>query len=186
MVFLTGLRGSVFPHARSLGDQPELEEAAPGVRRRITRAQERLFISRAVVRSAWARRPRNPGSRFLDEPGRPGRLAPAPKAAQTRWGSRTSPAGRRRGSSPTSGRAAELLPAMPVVRAERRGGQTRARDPSLEPGDRVLPTPFGAGHRGRLEVLSPKAVASTSAQGQAAAAQVRACGEALATPVVEQ
>ena len=76
VVFLTGLEDGVFPHSRSLGDQPELEEERRLAYVGVTRARERLYVSRAVVRSAWGAPAHNPASRFLDElPGRPRRLA---------------------------------------------------------------------------------------------------------------
>ena len=53
VVFLTGLEDGVFPHSRSLGDQPELEEERRLAYVGVTRARERLYISRAVVRSVW-------------------------------------------------------------------------------------------------------------------------------------
>src|SRR3954447_14548558 len=86
VVFLTGLEDGVFPHARALGDQPELEEERRLAYVGVTRARERLSLSRAVVRSAWGAPSHNPGSRFLDE--LPVDLVDwrRTEAAQTRWG----------------------------------------------------------------------------------------------------
>ncbi|HLZ36934.1 MAG TPA: DNA helicase PcrA, partial [Mycobacteriales bacterium] len=67
VVFLTGLEDGVFPHSRSLGDQPELEEERRLAYVGVTRAQQRLYVSRAVIRSAWGAPAHNPASRFLDE-----------------------------------------------------------------------------------------------------------------------
>ena len=67
VVFLTGLEDGVFPHQRSLGDQPELEEERRLAYVGLTRAEQRLYVSRAVVRSAWGAPSHNPASRFLDE-----------------------------------------------------------------------------------------------------------------------
>ncbi len=67
VVFLTGLEDGVFPHQRSLGDQPELEEERRLAYVGVTRAQRRLYVSRAVVRSAWGAPSHNPPSRFIDE-----------------------------------------------------------------------------------------------------------------------
>ncbi|MGH3472675.1 MAG: DNA helicase PcrA, partial [Nocardioidaceae bacterium] len=53
VVFLTGLEDGIFPHARSVGDQTELEEERRLAYVGLTRARERLYVSRAVVRSAW-------------------------------------------------------------------------------------------------------------------------------------
>ena len=77
VVFLTGLEDGIFPHSRSLGgDPPELEEERRLAYVGVTRARERLYVSRAVVRSAWGAPEPQPG---LPVPrraaGRPRRLA---------------------------------------------------------------------------------------------------------------
>ena len=86
VVFLTGLEDGVFPHQRSLGDQPELEEERRLAYVGVTRAQQRLYVSRAMVRSAWGAPSHNPASRFLDE--LPVDLVDWRRTAaeQTRWG----------------------------------------------------------------------------------------------------
>ena len=67
VVFLTGLEDGTFPHLRSLGDPKELEEERRLAYVGITRARERLHLSRAALRSAWGAPQYFPGSRFLDE-----------------------------------------------------------------------------------------------------------------------
>jgi DNA helicase-2/ATP-dependent DNA helicase PcrA len=67
VVFLTGLEDGVFPHLRSLGNNRELEEERRLAYVGITRARHRLYISRAVTRSAWGQPQYNPASRFLEE-----------------------------------------------------------------------------------------------------------------------
>ncbi|MDR6862470.1 DNA helicase PcrA [Phycicoccus sp. 3266] len=67
VVFLTGLEDGTFPHLRALGDPKELEEERRLAYVGITRARERLHLSRAAVRSAWGAPQYNPPSRFLDE-----------------------------------------------------------------------------------------------------------------------
>jgi DNA helicase-2/ATP-dependent DNA helicase PcrA len=67
VVFLTGLEDGVFPHMRSMTDNKELEEERRLAYVGITRARERLYISRALSRSAWGAPSYNPPSRFLDE-----------------------------------------------------------------------------------------------------------------------
>jgi DNA helicase-2/ATP-dependent DNA helicase PcrA len=52
---------------RSLGDSKELEEERRLAYVGITRARERLYVSRAIVRSAWGAPSYNPPSRFLEE-----------------------------------------------------------------------------------------------------------------------
>ena len=66
-VFLTGLEDGVFPHSRSLDDGAELEEERRLAYVGLTRARERLYLSRALVRSAWGAPAHNPASRFLGE-----------------------------------------------------------------------------------------------------------------------
>ena len=67
VVFLTGMEDSVFPHARSLGDPVELAEERRLAYVGITRARERLYLSRARTRFAWGAPASNPPSRFLAE-----------------------------------------------------------------------------------------------------------------------
>ncbi|MDG4763791.1 DNA helicase PcrA [Solwaraspora sp. WMMD406] len=67
VVFLTGLEDGVFPHLRALGDTRELEEERRLAYVGITRARQRLHLSRAVTRSAWGQPAYNPPSRFLAE-----------------------------------------------------------------------------------------------------------------------
>ncbi|WP_433283375.1 DNA helicase PcrA [Micromonospora sp. CA-244673] len=67
VVFLSGLEDGVFPHLRSLGDTRELEEERRLAYVGITRARQRLYLSRAVTRSAWGAPAYNPPSRFLEE-----------------------------------------------------------------------------------------------------------------------
>ncbi len=67
VVFLTGLEDGVFPHMRSLGDPRELEEERRLAYVGVTRARERLYLTRAVTRSAWGSPSFNPPSRFWEE-----------------------------------------------------------------------------------------------------------------------
>ena len=66
-VFLTGMEDGVFPHSRTLGDNDEVEEERRLAYVGLTRARERLYISRAEYRSTWGAPNYNPPSRFLDE-----------------------------------------------------------------------------------------------------------------------
>ncbi|MFA7324296.1 MAG: DNA helicase PcrA [Candidatus Nanopelagicales bacterium] len=67
VVFLTGMEDGVFPHMRSLSDPKELEEERRLAYVGITRARERLYLSRSMMRSAWGAPAYNPASRFFDE-----------------------------------------------------------------------------------------------------------------------
>ena len=137
VVFLTGLEDGVFPHQRSLGDPTELEEERRLAYVGITRAQERLYLSRSVVRSAWGTPQHYPASRFLEEV--PTELVD--------W--------RREESTVTS------VPAIASVAA-----RSSARSPGnrvvihLEPGDRVTHDSFGMGTVVAVEGAGERAVAS--------------------------
>jgi DNA helicase II / ATP-dependent DNA helicase PcrA len=67
VVFLTGLEDGVFPHMRSMSDIKELEEERRLAYVGITRAQQRLYVSRAVLRSSWGAPQAYPASRFVEE-----------------------------------------------------------------------------------------------------------------------
>ena len=66
-VFLTGMEDGIFPHNRTLGERDELEEERRLAYVGLTRAQKRLYLTRAEYRSAWGAPSYNPASRFLDE-----------------------------------------------------------------------------------------------------------------------
>ncbi|WP_291473082.1 UvrD-helicase domain-containing protein [Corynebacterium sp.] len=67
VVFLTGWEDGQFPHQRALGDPTELSEERRLAYVGITRARQRLYLSRAMTRSSWGTPSNNPPSRFLDE-----------------------------------------------------------------------------------------------------------------------
>ncbi|MFD8260139.1 DNA helicase PcrA [Streptomyces griseoluteus] len=67
VVFLTGMEDGVFPHMRALNQTKELEEERRLAYVGITRARERLYLTRAALRSAWGQPSYNPPSRFLEE-----------------------------------------------------------------------------------------------------------------------
>ncbi|MDO9457496.1 3'-5' exonuclease, partial [Nocardioides sp.] len=165
-VFLTGLEDGVFPHSRSLGDRPELEEERRLAYVGITRARERLYISRAVVRSAWGAPSHNPASRFLDE--LPVDLVDwrRTEAAQTRWGrpdlAASSPAYGGGGGGfgqPTAAGRRHFSAAAARADAEAKSIRNR-KIPSLEPGDRVTHDSFGLGTVVALEGQGDKTIAS--------------------------
>jgi DNA helicase-2/ATP-dependent DNA helicase PcrA len=67
VVFVTGWEDGMFPHMRSLADPGELSEERRLAYVGITRARQRLYVSRAKVRSSWGQPMLNPESRFLRE-----------------------------------------------------------------------------------------------------------------------
>jgi DNA helicase-2/ATP-dependent DNA helicase PcrA len=67
VVFLTGMEENVFPHERAINDDRELEEERRLAYVGITRARERLYLTRAVARAWWGRPAYHKESRFLAE-----------------------------------------------------------------------------------------------------------------------
>ncbi len=137
VVFLTGLEDGVFPHQRSLADPTELEEERRLAYVGITRAQQRLYLSRSTVRSAWGAPQAYPASRFLEE---------IPEALLD-W--------RRLESTVGSAPAIAAVAARPGVRSP--GNRTVIH---LEPGDRVTHDTFGMGSVVAVEGAGERAVAS--------------------------
>lgn len=67
VVFVSGWEDGQFPHMRALGDPHELSEERRLAYVGITRARKKLYLTRAMMRSAWGRPVENPASRFLAE-----------------------------------------------------------------------------------------------------------------------
>jgi len=155
VVFLTGLEDGVFPHARTLGDSDELEEERRLAYVGVTRAQQRLYVSRAVVRSSWGAPSHNPPSRFLDE--LPVDLVDwrRTQAAQTSWNRPVLPSLPQRDAGPPTRRFGAA-----AARADADARGKKREVPSLEPGDRVLHDTFGMGSVVALDGTGDKAVAS--------------------------
>jgi DNA helicase II / ATP-dependent DNA helicase PcrA len=139
VVFLTGLEDGTFPHLRSLADPAELAEERRLAYVGITRARERLYVSRAAVRSAWGQPSYNPASRFLGEI----------PSGLVDW-RRTETTSMRTSSTPAVAR----LAARPGVVSP--GNREIVH---LDPGDRVTHDTFGLGTVIRVEGAGDKAVA---------------------------
>lgn len=67
IVFIIGMEESVFPHSRALSDNEELEEERRLAYVGITRAEERLHLTCARMRTLFGRTGMNMPSRFLEE-----------------------------------------------------------------------------------------------------------------------
>ena len=124
VVFLTGLEEEVFPHQRSLGNPKELEEERRLAYVGITRAMQRLYLTRAVARNWWGRPSFHKQSRFLAE------IPPA----LIEW--RRDQAAAISAVTP----AQERMARMPGTRSP---GNRQV--PSLSPGDMVTHDKFGLG-----------------------------------------
>ncbi|NEB10582.1 DNA helicase PcrA [Streptomyces coelicoflavus] len=140
VVFLTGMEDGVFPHMRALGQAKELEEERRLAYVGITRARERLYLTRSTLRSAWGQPSYNPPSRFLEE-------IPAPHLEWKRTGA-NGPAP----SAPVSGVAASLSSSRSRSSASGASGFATRRSAgaeqptvSLVVGDRVTHDQFGLG-----------------------------------------
>ena len=67
VVFVTGLEDGIFPHSRAMANEADLAEERRLAYVALTRARERLYVTRAAVRSAWGAGNDMPASRFLDD-----------------------------------------------------------------------------------------------------------------------
>ncbi len=67
VVFLTGMEHGIFPHQRSATDPKELAEERRLAYVGLTRARQRLYVTRSEVRSMWGQSQYNPASQFLQE-----------------------------------------------------------------------------------------------------------------------
>lgn len=134
VVFVTGWEDGMFPHMRALDDPTELSEERRLAYVGITRARQRLYLSRAIVRSSWGQPMLNPESRFLREVPQEliewRRTAPAPSF-----------------SAPVSGAGRFGAPRA----APTRSGAAKRPLLVLEPGDRVTHDKYGLG---RVEEVS--------------------------------
>jgi DNA helicase-2/ATP-dependent DNA helicase PcrA len=134
VVFVTGWEDGMFPHMRALDDPTELSEERRLAYVGITRARQRLYVSRAIVRSSWGQPMLNPESRFLREIPQElidwRRSAPTPSF-----------------SAPVSGAGRFGTPRA----APTRSGASKRPLLVLEPGDRVTHDKYGLG---RVEEVS--------------------------------
>ncbi|MBX7465784.1 MULTISPECIES: DNA helicase PcrA [unclassified Streptomyces] len=140
VVFLTGMEDGVFPHMRALGQVKELEEERRLAYVGITRARERLYLTRSSMRSAWGQPSYNPASRFLEE-------IPVQHLEWKRTGPMAAPAGPMSSKSLGGGIGSSLSSSRaksgPSGFATRRGNDKPVI--ALSVGDRVTHDQFGLG-----------------------------------------
>lgn len=67
IVFLAGMEDGIFPHARTLTDEAEIEEERRICYVGITRARRKLYVTNAKMRLLFGRTVSYPSSRFLSE-----------------------------------------------------------------------------------------------------------------------
>ena len=126
VVFIIGLEDGGFPHQRSFGDPKEMEEERRLAYVGITRARERLYLSRAMVRMTWGSPVYGPQSRFIDE-------IPADQLSWLRGSPASAPSPIARASAPT---------ASSFMSSQHRSG---GKVVELAVGDRVNHDKFGLG-----------------------------------------
>ncbi|MEU4663990.1 DNA helicase PcrA [Micromonospora chalcea] len=163
VVFLTGLEDGVFPHLRSLGDTRELEEERRLAYVGITRARQRLYLSRAVTRSAWGAPAYNPPSRFLEE------LPPElvrwerTEGSYTSWGGGGGGVGGRAdrlgrgGFAGGTPKATELAKRLGVDASRLSTASELKQAPKVSAGDRVNHQRYGLGRVLAVEGAGPGA-----------------------------
>ncbi len=127
VVFLAGMEEGMLPHFRSLGDPQQMEEERRVCYVGMTRARERLYLTRAKRRMSYGQIRANPPSRFLgdipdDDIVQPLGAAPRPDAWEQR-------------------RVGSGLRAAAAARREEVDTET----PAFAPGQRVRHNTFGVG-----------------------------------------
>ena len=124
VVFLTGMEEEVFPHQRSLTNAKELEEERRLAYVGITRAEQRLYLTRALARNWWGRPSFHKQSRFLTE----------------------IPAGLIEWRRDATAAQSSVMPAQERM-AQRPGTRSpgNRQVPALSPGDMVTHDKFGLG-----------------------------------------
>jgi DNA helicase-2/ATP-dependent DNA helicase PcrA len=169
VVFLTGLEDGVFPHLRALTDTGELEEERRLAYVGITRARRRLYLSRAVTRSAWGQPQYNPPSRFLAE--LPDELMrwERTEAAYTSWSGRGGGVGGRAagpvernnrfvGGTPKAAELAQRL-GLDASKLSTASELARSEVPALAAGDRITHQRYGMGRVMAVEGYGARAQA---------------------------
>jgi DNA helicase-2/ATP-dependent DNA helicase PcrA len=181
VVFVTGWEDGTFPHMRSLADPDQLAEERRLAYVGLTRARERLYISRAAVRTAWGVPNEFPASRFLED--LPDELVDwrrressmqALRRAGSGWGGgasawggsartgsvgRSGPVSTRTGAPARSGTGRPTGAPRDAQTPSFGSGRRPVDAPSLEVGDKVTHDSYGLGVVVGLEGSGPNAVA---------------------------
>ena len=183
VVFVTGMEDGTFPHTRSLAEETELAEERRLAYVALTRARERLYLTRAAVRSAWGAANAMPASRFLDDvPDETidwKRLASSMEALRgggTGWGSSWGEGGfgsggRRSGSSRQSSYSDDDDFAPPVGAGTKRSGKLGRVETAQDRAAKRASARLEA--RGKQSAASPAGGAAASEDLPAAVAGLR-------------
>nr|WP_115789180.1 DNA helicase PcrA [Arthrobacter silvisoli] len=171
VVFLTGMEHGIFPHQRSATDPKELAEERRLAYVGLTRARQRLYVTRSEVRNMWGQSQYNPASQFIEEI--PSDLVEWKREGTSRqlggWGA-SSPGGNRYGgsywgagtprgaaASPTAGFDADVPAAVARNRV-----QPQKEVIAVAVGDKVNHTSFGNGTVIGVEGTGDKTVAKVT------------------------
>ena len=205
VVFVTGMEDGTFPHMRSLADTDQLAEERRLAYVGLTRARERLYISRAAVRTAWGVPNEFPAEPVPRRPARgPHRLAPSRESSTSQlrggWGSgfgsggggfRASGSGGSGSGARTSGsastqaaRRAAQRPALDRREVRLRDTAPRGGRAALAIGDRVTHDSYGLGTVVALEGAGSNAVAKVDfgSDGHQASPAALLAGHQALTP----
>ncbi|HIX00214.1 MAG TPA: DNA helicase PcrA [Candidatus Nesterenkonia stercoripullorum] len=185
VVFLTGMEHGIFPHSRSMGDAEQLAEERRLAYVGLTRARQRLFLSRAESRHLWGQHQFNPPSQFLGEI--PEDLIEVDAASSSRasrgslyaapgFGALGGMQGSRAGSAGAGSEGGQVYGAgnsqktSASLPGARRGAAPTQVDPNrempaLSPGDKVSHKSFGVGEVLAVEGSGAKTVATVSFAG---------------------
>ncbi|MEB7503859.1 DNA helicase PcrA [Arthrobacter koreensis] len=162
VVFLTGMEQGIFPHQRSATDPAELAEERRLAYVGLTRARQRLYLTRSEVRSMWGQSQYNPASQFVGEV--PAELIEWKREGMDRpaWGGGGSiTSSRYSGSHWGAGAPSSTggsIAAAPVSKAMGRV-QPQKEVISVAVGDKVNHTSFGHGQVLAVEGSGDKTVA---------------------------
>jgi DNA helicase-2/ATP-dependent DNA helicase PcrA len=119
VVFITGLEEGLLPHSRSFDDPDQMAEERRLMYVGVTRAKDRLYLTRAFVRTRYGESDPSAPSRFLDD------IPPKPTGSAQRTTSRR--------TSTHSETKWQSTPAPPRL------------DPQFRAGQRVRHSAFGEG-----------------------------------------
>jgi DNA helicase-2/ATP-dependent DNA helicase PcrA len=158
VVFLTGWEDGQFPHQRALGDPTELAEERRLAYVGLTRAKQRLYLSRAITRSAWGSPMSNPASRFLADV--PDSLVQWRREEPARAGPVERTVFGRRGADRTGADSAQAGVAARGMRSTPFQGWQNTPALSLDVGDRVTHDKYGLGTVIATDGSGPRATAT--------------------------
>lgn len=139
MVFLVGMEEGIFPHSRALLEEVEMEEERRLAYVGITRAEEELFLTRALMRTLYGQTKMNSASRFIEEI--PEHLIQPEGTVQQRLAARTMRMDNNRSTQPQAPRSG-VVP----MRTQAAGGIARSTETvDWKAGDKVQHGKWGIG-----------------------------------------